>query len=66
MFQIKIDNFAPREILFLYLTYENKQPKEVVCAVMWIKKSMYYNLKKIVEEEVERQRKRYLIANYRK
>lgn len=63
MFQVKIDRLAPREILFLYLTYENKQPKEVVCAVMWIKKSMYYNLKQIVDEEIERQRRRYIIAN---
>lgn len=66
MFQVKIDNFAPREILFLYLTYDNSQPKEVVCAVMWIKKSMYYNLKKVVDEEIEKQRKRYMIANYKK
>lgn len=63
MFQPKIDNLAPREILFLYLTYENKQPRDVVCAVMWIKKSMYYNLKQIVDEEIERQRRRYIIAN---
>lgn len=66
MFQIKIERFTPREILFFYLTHENKQPKEVVCAVMWIKKSMYYNIKQLVEEEVEKQYKRYIIANYKK
>lgn len=63
MFQVKIERFTPREILFFYLTHENKQPKEVVCAVMWIKKTMYYNLKQIVDEEIEKQRRRYIIAN---
>ena len=63
MFQVKIENLSPREILFLYLAYEDKQPQDVVCAVMWIKKSMYYNLKQQVEEEIERQRRRHIIAN---
>lgn len=63
MFQVKIDNFTPREILYFYLVFENRQPKEVVCEVMRIKKSMYYNLKQVVEAEIEKQRRRYIISN---
>ena len=63
MFQVKIDNLTPREILFFYLTYENRQPRDVVIEVMQIKKTTYYNLKQQVEKEIERQRRRYIIAN---
>lgn len=66
MFQVKIENLTPREILFYYLAYENKQPFVVVCEVMCIKKSMYYILKQSVDEEVEKQRRRYLLAQYQK
>lgn len=62
----KIDNLSPREILFYYLAYENKQPMVVVCEVMCIKKSMYYILKKSVDEEFEKQRRRLILAKHAK
>lgn len=63
MFMVKIERLKPREILFFYLVVENRQPREVVCEVMKIKKSMYYVMKQAVEEEIEKQRRRYIISN---
>jgi hypothetical protein len=38
----------------------------VVCEVMQVKKSQYYNIKNEVDEEIEKQRRRYLIQNNKK
>lgn len=59
---VKLDRFAPRELLFYHLVYERQQPKDVVCVVMQIKKSQYYNIKLVVDDEIEKQRRRRIIS----
>jgi hypothetical protein len=41
-------------------------PMIVVCEVMQVKKSQYYNIKNEVDEEMEKQKRRYLISIYKK
>ena len=66
MFRPKIDNFTPRWLLYYHLFYELEVPMIVVCEVMQVKKSQYYNIKNEVDADIERQRKRYLISIYKK
>jgi hypothetical protein len=66
MFKPKIDNLTPRWLLYYHLTYELEVPMIVVCEVMQVKKSQYYNIKNEVDEEMEKQKRRYLISIYKK
>jgi hypothetical protein len=62
MFRPKIDRMTPRWLLYYHLTYELEVPMIVVLEVMQVKKSQYYNIRNEVEEEIEKQRRRYLIS----
>ena len=66
MFRPKIETLTPRWLLYYHLTYEIQVPMIVVCEVMQVKKSQYYNIKNEVDEEIEKQRRRYLIQNNKK
>jgi len=62
MFVAKIDRLTPKQITYFHLVYEMELPMVVVCQVMDIKKSQYYNLKRWVDEELKKQERRYIFS----